>query len=135
MEPDLLFVYGTLLQKIENSTSHFLKKNGRLLGTGYMSGALYDVGSYPGAVYHPDSKETVTGEIVKLRRVAAVLQVLDEYEGFDPLWPQGGEYIRSLVPVHINLRTVNAWVYLYNFSIEKLVRIPNGDYLTYWNNL
>lgn len=131
METNQLFVYGTLLQKIENYASHFLKNNCTVIGAGFITGVLYDIGHYPGAIYAAESQEKVFGEVVLLSNQVEVIGVLDEYEGFEPASPEKSEYIRIEVPVQMNEKIIRTWMYHYNFPIAGYQKIEHGNYLDY----
>lgn len=123
---DLIFVYGTLLLK-NNPYADFLRKNAQFIAKGSFAGQLYDLGSYPGAVYIRHSHERVYGSIFKLYNPICALLQLDEYEG---MHEPDGEYKRELVSIQTPLSTLIGWVYLYvlDYSTKKKI---SGDYLHY----
>jgi gamma-glutamylcyclotransferase (GGCT)/AIG2-like uncharacterized protein YtfP len=126
---ELLFVYGTLTDQNHNEVASFLHKNGTVAGEGSFSGRLYNVGGYPGAVYHPETTETVNGIIVRLNEPETVFEKLDEYEGVGGQFPAPNEYIRVQIPVqNHNGETHLCWVYLYNWPTENLQHIQSGRY-------
>lgn len=121
-----LFVYGTLLKDAENPMSLYLNDHSDYLGEGYMSGELYKVDFYPGAVYIPSTGKKVFGEIYQLREVNSVLEVLDTYEDFDPAAPEQSLFVREIVPVYHNGQQVKVWVYLYNHPVENFQKVESG---------
>ena len=135
---DLIFVYGTLLQGIQSNVAQYFHANATFVSEGLMSGKLYDLGMYPGAVYQKGLKEKVYGHIFQLKNPTTVLQVLDQYEGCPPERTQPTEYLRKQVPIflkkevpNLSLEKKNCWVYAYNLSVEKKKNIESGNYLSF----
>jgi gamma-glutamylcyclotransferase (GGCT)/AIG2-like uncharacterized protein YtfP len=128
---NLLFVYGTLMNNIQSVIADFLHHNSDFVGEGYFSGKLYDLGSYPGAVYDMQVHSWVYGHVFKLHDPKNMLKRLDLYEGISLLQPDKNEYRRALVPVDVKKELLDCWVYLYNFTTEGLKEIPDGHYLNY----
>jgi gamma-glutamylcyclotransferase (GGCT)/AIG2-like uncharacterized protein YtfP len=107
--------------------SQFLKTHSKVLGKGFINGKLYDVGAYPAAVLSNLKNDKIYGTILKMTDAENTFKVLDAYEGLEDSPPL---YLRKSVPVHLeNQRFINAWVYIYNSSINHLKPIPSGDYL------
>lgn len=129
---DDLFVYGTLMQDTDSAMARFLRTRADSRGLAQLPGRLYDLGSYPGAVYDPNEKNTITGQIYSLRDPEAIFPVLDEYEGVSENPPEPEEYVRIKVPALLNGNTVLCWIYQYNFDTATLPIIPGGNYLTYY---
>lgn len=127
-----LFVYGTLMQNTNSRMARFLHDRARLLGTAYVTGKLYDLGSYPGAVYDPEASERIAGQIYQLAHPEEVFSILDHYEGVSDVSGVPGEYVRRLVPATLNGTVTSCWMYQYNFDPGDLPQIPSGNYLTYF---
>ena len=127
-----LFVYGTLMQDTNSAMARFLHQRATSLGTAYITGRLYDLGSYPGAVY--DEKETkfITGQVYELEEPKAVFPILDRYEGVSQSPMVAEEYIRKLVPAQLNNKIIYYWIYLYNLDTSQLPIIASGNYLEYF---
>ena len=90
---DYLFVYGTLGQNFKNKMATFLRQNAEYLHDGVMDGQLYDVGTYPAALYKEGSGTMIKGNIFKLTgNREEIFRVLDLYEGVEE-----DLYIRSLL--------------------------------------
>jgi gamma-glutamylcyclotransferase (GGCT)/AIG2-like uncharacterized protein YtfP len=125
-----LFVYGTLMKGFDSLEKWQKRVNAVLLGRGRVSGKLYDVGDYPGAVAADrNSQWEVLGELYELRTPEAAIKLLDDYEDFFPMHPEKSLYVRTLVPVKMeDGRTVRAWVYWFNGEVDEGKLIPNGDY-------
>lgn len=125
---DLLFVYGTLMQQAANPFSEHLRQHSRYIGRGSFPGQLYLVSWYPGAVSDPAALTNVCGEVFQLLQPDLTLPLLDEYEDTAG---DTGEFVRKPVTVSVVGQQKRCWVYLYNFSVEKLVHIPTGDFRPY----
>jgi len=129
-DPDYLFVYGTLRPGVRHEMNTVLERYGEPVGRGKISGILYDVGLYPGAVKTTATRAFVHGDVYLLRDADRALKVLDRYEGWDEKKPRAGEFRRSRAVVDLGGRkTVKAWIYLYNRPTTGLTRIRSGDYL------
>lgn len=128
---DLLFVYGTLMNNIESTIASYLHSNSSFVGEGTFSGKLYDLGSYPGAIYDETLSSQVHGHIFQLNDAESLLKRLDLYEGIYLLNLDKNEYRRILVPVMIKNEIIECWVYVYNFTTQGLKEIPAGNYLQY----
>ncbi|GAB2548229.1 gamma-glutamylcyclotransferase family protein [Spirosoma aerophilum] len=127
--PDFLIVYGTLRPPFDNTFSQYLRQRGRYVGEGSFTGQSFDMGSYPGAVYQPDSQSLVHGSVFDIsNQKAAILTYLDYYEGVGEGFEQPTEYIRAIIPVQFNHQTADCWIYLYNLSTDDKPLIESGDY-------
>lgn len=88
-----------------------------------VSGALYDLGEYPGIVRPSRNGDRVAGELYELPADATVemLRALDRYEG--------REYVRRRVFVRLaNGKRRIAWAYLLRHRPKSAVRVPSGRY-------
>ena len=124
-----LFVYGTLRRAYNNEMAAFLRQNAEYLHDGVMDGELYDVGTYPAALYKEGSETMIKGNVFKLTGSREeVFRVLDLYEGVEE-----DLYIRALRPVRFGegQTEILCWVYLFNSSIYHLRLIEHGDYPLY----
>jgi len=60
----------------------------------------------------------------------AVLNALDEIEGYSAREPDSSLYRRVEIPVTLeDGHVANAWVYFYNAPLGRAERIESGDYL------
>jgi gamma-glutamylcyclotransferase (GGCT)/AIG2-like uncharacterized protein YtfP len=119
-----LFVYGTLRQGFEPHT-YLRRQSARFLGQGIITGRLYDLGEYPGAV----PSDLPGDELYDLPDPHAHLQVLDEVEEFDPDHPETSLFVRR--PAEVRLKTgekVEAWVYFLSRKPRNGRLIPSGDF-------
>ncbi|GAB3895376.1 hypothetical protein GCM10028803_11830 [Larkinella knui] len=98
--------------------AHTLRQNSRLIGPGFFPGLVYDLGTYPGAVYDPSSGSHVHGEIYSVPET--LLPTLDEYEG--------DEYVRTIVPVETATGFIDCLVYLFNQPTDSFPPIASGRY-------
>ncbi|MEQ9367319.1 MAG: gamma-glutamylcyclotransferase family protein [Leptospirales bacterium] len=154
-EPKLLFVYGTLRADVRHPLHRMIRENARDRGAAVFQGRLYDLGVYPGVVDSDEVGDLVRGELYEIIGDAdRVFARLDAYEECGPGFSQPTEYVREIRPVRLTGKTsedrdteaehagtaksgrrqieaapVNAWIYLYNHSLECARHLPNGDYL------
>lgn len=130
MESDCkyLFVYGTLLSH-NNGYASLLKNNSRFIAEGSLSGLLFDIGEYPGALYNPAATERIYGDVLLLNNGTDVLTSLDDYEGYGHNQSQPNEFIRSVLPVYTTLGIINCQVYLYNLPVTGYRQITSGRYI------
>lgn len=125
---DLLFVYGTL-RLAAGGGVHRLLGGATFLGEALWPGRLYLVDGYPGAVPAGDGS-LVRGELYRLAEPAANLTELDRYEECGPEYGAAAEYSRVVVRVaSVDGPELEAWIYLYNRPVDRLVRIESGDFL------
>jgi gamma-glutamylcyclotransferase (GGCT)/AIG2-like uncharacterized protein YtfP len=124
---DLVFFYGTLMSGFERVGRVPLDKELKLVGRGWISAALFDLGIYPAAVPAEDSQ--VRGELYQMLEPKRVLKALDEIEGYRATEPDASLYNRVQRPVTLDDgRVTRAWVYFYNAPLGRAERIESGDY-------
>lgn len=123
-----LFVYGTLLDA-GNEFGLFLRKHCSFVKKGKFKGRLYDMGEYPGAVADLRADSYVHGSIYLMADASVVLEKLDDYEGYGNDQEQPNLFIRKLMEIETNARSIDCWVYLYNREVDKLTIIDSGEYL------
>jgi gamma-glutamylcyclotransferase (GGCT)/AIG2-like uncharacterized protein YtfP len=127
LQPDKLFVYGTLRRGF--APHEHLKSSARFLGKGTIAGRLYDLGEFPGAIPSEQPGEEVEGELYELRDLGRQLKALDEYEEFDPDNPAKSLFIRQRVNVLLdNGERFDAWTYFLPEEPSKARRIRSGNY-------
>ncbi|MGZ5576944.1 MAG: gamma-glutamylcyclotransferase family protein [Methylobacter sp.] len=121
MNPDYIFVYGTLRRETNSKMSHLLAKYAEFVDNAVYRGKLYQIDCYPGAVPSNDPNDVVQGEVYLLCQADVVIPLLDQYEEFGPEFPEPNEYSRQKQSVLLKSgRLVTAWVYVYNRSTEGL---------------
>lgn len=101
-------------------------------GRGTIAAALFDLGIYPAAVPAAHEHTRVRGEVHEMTDSRAVLEVLDEIEGYTATDPDTSLYTRVATPVTLDDGSVvDAWAYFYNAPLGRAERIVSGDYLEY----
>jgi gamma-glutamylcyclotransferase (GGCT)/AIG2-like uncharacterized protein YtfP len=127
---DRLFVYGTLMRGYVHPMARLLSANAEYLGEATCRGRLYMVKHYPGLVLSDDAGETVHGELYRLREAEAMLREFDMYEACGEGFPEPTQYLRRMLSVTLAGGAASeAWTYIYNWPVEKLVRIESGRFL------
>ena len=71
---------------------------------------------------------SVVGDLFEVRDLS-VFRLLDRYERYDALHPKDSLYLRRVV--RLLQPQVDAWVYLYNRTVEGKPRIESGDWAQY----
>ena len=126
-EPSHLFVYGTLRYESDHPMARRLRSQARFIGKGSVPGRLYDLGSYPAAVFDPDEKRRIVGDVFEIKSDSKVLAEMDGYEATDPL------YKRTLLEVKlVTGGTIEAWAY----GVDPAPRarlIVSGDFIAHRN--
>jgi gamma-glutamylcyclotransferase (GGCT)/AIG2-like uncharacterized protein YtfP len=123
-----VFFYGTLMTPFNRPGRQRIDQQLSYIGRGRISAALFDLGIYPAAV--PATEGHVWGEVYEALDPIAVLEALDEIEGYRAGEPETSLYNRMRVPVTLDDgRQVDAWVYFYNAPLGQAQRIESGDYL------
>ena len=131
-DSDYLIVYGTLRSAFENKFAQHLRQHSQYVGEGVFPGLLFDLGHYPGAIYQSTSAIPVVGSIYDIAQYKSeLLPYLDYYEGIGIQFDQPTEYVRVVIPVYIDNRIINCWIYHYNLQTDDKVLIETGDYMKY----
>jgi gamma-glutamylcyclotransferase (GGCT)/AIG2-like uncharacterized protein YtfP len=124
---DFLFAYGTLQPGCVPAKIARLAKKLRPLGVGFVHGAVYDLGRYPGAIADALSKGEIFGTVMELPEDPDFLRELDAYEGYDPQEPKTSEYIRERQTVEMSDgRSVDCWFYRFNGKADPARAIASG---------
>ena len=129
MTPKLLFVYGTLMRGFDHPMAQLLSRSAEFLGESHCQGRLYLIKHYPGLVLSEDPGDVVFGELYRLRQPAECLREFDMYEACGEGFAEPTEYIRQMLAVTLNDKTVEAWTYLYNWPVTGLPRIASGRFM------
>lgn len=126
---DYLFVYGTLAEEnVPQEIASTVKKL-KYVGEGFISGLLYDLGEYPGAVLDTRPSNKIFGRIYELPNDPGLLDQLDAYEEFDPENSAKSLFVRRQAPItRPNKKKVKGWVYEYNGAVRSRPLIKNGYY-------
>lgn len=122
-----VFVYGTL-RRGDCRDINVAYDGAVFLRAGWVGGALYDLGEYPGLRLDADTGRVV-GEIYDVP--PATLAELDELEGYDPARVDASEYVRKRTLVRGESGEVDeCWVYeIAERSAAGRRRIAGGDWL------
>ena len=124
---DVVFFYGTLMAGFDRRRRAGIDDKLTYMGRGSIRAALFDLGIYPAAVPAPEG--VVWGEVYAMSDAAAVLEALDDIEGFRADDPDKSLYSRQQTEVSLPDGVVSsAWVYFYNAPLGKAPRITSGDY-------
>ena len=130
------FVYGTLLPDQPN---YFLWGSDIItMGPAiFVGGRLYDMGYYPMLVTAV-SPETVQGMAITVdpAQYEAVMQRLDELEGYDPDQPEESGNRRRVVAVVLgDGRTQQAWAYIGQSQlVQDKPAVAGGSWTAYTTN-
>jgi gamma-glutamylcyclotransferase (GGCT)/AIG2-like uncharacterized protein YtfP len=128
----LVFFYGTLMTPFNRPGRMRIDSQLIFKGHGSIAAALFDLGMYPAAVPADHDNARVRGEVYEITNAAAVLQVLDEIEGYRSTERDRSLYSRRFTRVTLDdARMVDAWAYFYNAPLGHAERIDSGDYLEY----
>lgn len=127
--PRHLFVYGTLRRGSRRPMALQLHAAATSLGSAKARGALYDFGSYPGAIFDDRHPGEIVGEVFAMPDDARLLAALDAYEGIAGE-EEGGLYRRIEIALHLpDGKQVMAWSYELVETPPASRRIPSGDWL------
>ncbi len=125
--PSHLFVYGTLRSESRHPVARLLRGQAKLLGKASAPGVLCDLGWYPGALFRPDTKSRVVGDVFALRHAKRLLAQLDDYETGDPGSPF---FKRIAITVRLDGgRAVESWTYELCAVPTRLKPIESGDFI------
>lgn len=126
-----LFVYGTLRKGFQLPINKQIAENVEWIGQAEIKGTLFDIGEYPGAKKNDiGEKSFIIGDIFKILDIK-VLEILDEYEGLDPLKITESDYLRKQETIDFDGKEIEVWIYWYNKSTDNKFRIRHNDYLEY----
>ncbi|MGC4056259.1 MAG: gamma-glutamylcyclotransferase family protein [Paludibaculum sp.] len=122
LEPEFLFVYGTLLSGVDNEWARRLWLAAGMPSEAKVAGRLYTLGGYPGMKDPVDGRGGwVHGQVARLPDSPALLADLDAYEG--------GEFVRLRRTATLrDGRLVPVWVYMYQPEVDENQRIWSGRF-------
>lgn len=137
---ELLFVYGTLRADYEHPCHRIILTHGAHVSHAWCPGRLYLIDYYPGLILSQHQGERVHGELYRLDQPEPVFLMLDAYEGCGPDDAPPTEYVRRIVHVFPapsqsavskseSSQPLEAWTYVYNWSVPEDRRILSGDFL------
>lgn len=113
----------------DNEPAKFVRKNCSYIGEASIPGKLYDLGTYPGAIYDENSSSTVYGEVYQImKNEKELVRFLDEFEGVGSQFEYPNEYVRTSIPVLTKHRIIEVSTYLYNWNLDGINVIESGRY-------
>lgn len=131
MEPDYIFVYGSLRRDFSSPARGVLDHHAEYVGEATFRGKMFEIDWYPGVVPSKNENDVVHGEVYKMIDSEKVLSKLDRYEGCSPQDPKPHAFVRKQKQVTLNEEKITVWLYLYDLSVDGLVQITSGDYLSF----
>lgn len=130
MSSEYLFVYGSLRRDYSSPARQVLDDHAEFVSEAIFQGKLYKIEWYPGVVPSDEPVDNVIGEVYKITDKDEVFSKLDQYEGCSPADPQPHAFVRKEMRVRLKKGPeINAWIYLYEWSVDDKKQIPSGDYL------
>jgi len=119
---DKLFVYGTLRPpRVQHgpgsNANRMMDGEAKYIGPDKINGAIYHLGGFPG-IKLDDTEGEVVGDVYEIVEPTLPPR-LDRYEGYPEL------YTREVVKT---FEGREAWVYVYNGRVDRMYRIPSGDW-------
>lgn len=128
--PEHLFAYGTLRPGCAPPSLARILRSASSLGSAWVPGRLYDLGSYPGAIAPLESRPPaswVHGEVLRIPDLASWLPELDAYEGFNPAARETSLFVRTTCTATLlSGHTLACWIYLYRGTPPAHAQIPSG---------
>jgi gamma-glutamylcyclotransferase (GGCT)/AIG2-like uncharacterized protein YtfP len=99
------------------------------LGEGWVSGTLYDLGTYPGAILDAGVEGLIYGTVMRLPDDPQVLRDLDAYEGFEADCPEASLFLRERVTVVMaDGGRLTCWMYALHRLPEGAQVLANGRF-------
>lgn len=125
-----LFVYGTLQAGHAPPEIAHAVEGFRHVGKGSITGTLYHLGEFPGAIISSEASGKISGEVVELPADPNVIAHLDDYEGFYPDAPDESLFVRISQPVLLDSgETLRCWIYVYNRDPGSAPVVPDGRFV------
>ena len=122
-------MYGTLRRDCGNDLHRLIARNSDYIGMATYQGKMYQVADYPGIVASESVSDVVVGELYLLSNTIKLLNVLDEYEEFDPTNEAKSLFVRKEVTVDMKGESFTSYAYVYNRPVDEKTFISSGDYL------
>ena len=123
-----LFVYGSLRRGFENPFARTLADQAEFIGPATAGGRIYAVAPhYPGLVLSEDPNDRAAGEVFRMHDPAALLRLLDDYEGCGPLSAKPYEFERALTVAVLDAGgKIEVWAYLYRRPVDADTLLISG---------
>jgi len=127
-ESNYIFVYGTLMRSFSHPMHNVLTKFANFVSEAKVNGRLYEIDGYPGLILTKE-KIFVEGELYKINDKKRLFDLLDIYEECSSEFPKPHEYKRVIANTFLSDgNTINAWLYVYNHSVDPAKLIKSGNY-------
>jgi gamma-glutamylcyclotransferase (GGCT)/AIG2-like uncharacterized protein YtfP len=125
---EYLFVYGTLRFDLASVETRSLLAGVKRISAATVRGKLYDLGEYPGLILE-EGGALISGEMLELGAAKTQLRALDAYEEFAENAVSQSLFVRTKCrAVLADGQSVEAWIYVYNQSLNAARLIEGGDY-------
>jgi len=129
VECGYLFAYGSLQPGLAPSEMAATVARLEPLGEGWVSGTLYDLGAYPGAILDAGVEGRIYGTVLRLPDDPRVLRELDAYEGFEADCPAASLFLRErVVVVTADGGRLACWAYALNRLSEGTPVLVGGRF-------
>lgn len=126
---EYLFAYGLLKKEYASDPKYNVPTMAvKYLGSGRLSGRLYQVAHYPGFVFDENSEIGVKGDIYEVDPGSDFFYQMDQYECALPLFVGEHEYVRRKRQVKLNHDFLECWVYEYDLPVTDLPEITTGNF-------
>ncbi len=126
VEPEGVFVYGTLLQ---GESRHDMLLPAVEVLEACRQARLFDLGSYPGMLPPLRPTDVVHGQFVRVAGLDGLLERLDLVEGFRQAGDPDNLFERRIVTVEAgDGRSRQAWAWFYNHGVSDEQRVLCGDW-------
>jgi gamma-glutamylcyclotransferase (GGCT)/AIG2-like uncharacterized protein YtfP len=134
LDPEYIFVYGTLKRGSKEPMHCHLARYSEFIGNATTCGRLYEIRTpkavFPALVASSAPNDLVPGEVFRMRQSARVIQELDVYEECGPDFAEPTLYKRQVRTVTLAgkgaPRVIRAWTYVYNRPVNGLRRLYSG---------
>jgi len=123
-----LFVYGTLMQQMNNPFAIRLATMAALVGPATAQGRLFHhPQNYPCAVCSPDRHDRIHGQVYRMEDPEACFEFLDPYEDCDMNQLSQSLFIRTQTSVDMGHGlSVLSWMYFWNRPLNGMLPIDSG---------
>lgn len=121
-----VFVYGTLKEGRPLDHRQFADLR-TSVEEATIEGGIFNLGAYP--TIKLDVEGVVIGEVHTFQEkdINGVINIMDQIEGYDPLYPDGGLYNRHEVKATLeDGEVVTAWAYEYKGAVDPKRRLEDG---------
>lgn len=131
-QSNFFFLYGSLRVGFRDPGYSYLSKYFHFVGEAAVSGKFYFNGSTPVAVSAESGR--ITGDVYELNDAEDykwVIVQLDDYEGLNVEPGETPLYKRELVPIDIDGKQQQAWIYWYNRPVTDFAELDAAEIAAY----